>query len=304
MSAIKKITIFPEGRAAETVIAVDLDNETTDYLSTYPGTAQRLGRYATEKLASDIRKAGRDENEVPGLTSALKNRSVEGEGLLLPYSRVWSLMAGTVAFCLGHVLLGISDIDVDGLPHFLFAFAAGFATMGYVSSKFQENKIEQRTRDEESKRIYAERLRESADHLIRIDDKAANSVRSAINCVNTIHGHLAQLRRLGLSTVEETTAADDALDAVIQGHMDERASKTRSKRYQRVLQEVDNETVKADEDLQHVQQLNEEQGQIQQEAKDRIGNAMSELNTLMGASAKFVQHASAKLSAAELRNEE
>lgn len=302
MGTIKMIAIFPEGRAAENVLAVGLDDEMTDYLSTYPGTAHWINRYAREKLASDLREVGREENEVPGLISALRNHTAHTEEFPAPYPRVWSILASCIAFCLGYLLLGL--YDVDGVPRFLAALAAGFGTKGFVSATFVEKQIKQRTRDEECKRIYAERLRESSANLIRIADKDANTIRSAINCANTIHSHLAQLRRQGLSTVEETAAADDAFNEVVQGYMDERTAKDRTKRYQTILREVDSETITSDEDLHHVQQLSDDQHRALRDAKDRVDNAMTELNTLMAATAKSARHTTAKLSAAKLRSEE
>lgn len=299
MSTIKMITIFPEGRAAETVLAVGLDDETTDYLNTYPGTAQWIGRYAREKLASDLREAGRDEAEIPGLVS----RPANGEEPLLPYFQVLSIFAGIASFYLGHVFLVLSDIDIGGFPHFLFALAVGLGTKGFVSAAFDERELKQKARDEECKRIYAKRLRESAPNLINIDDKDGNRIRSAIRRVNTIHHHLAQLRRQGLSTVEEAAAADDAFNEVAQGHIDERTAKTRSHRYLTILAEVDSETITSDEDLHHVQQLSDDQSQALQEAKDRINTAMNELKTLKVAADKSARHATAKLSAAKLRSE-
>lgn len=302
MSTIKMIAIFPEGRAAENVLAVGLDDETTDYLSTYPGTAHWINRYAREKLASDLREVGREENEVPGLISALRNHTANAEELQVPYPRAWSILAGCIAFCLGHLLLG--TYDVDSIPRFLAALAIGFGMNGFISASFTEKQIKQRTRDEECKRIYAERLRESAANLIRLNDKGTNTIRCAINCVNTIHNHLAQLHRQGLSTVDETAAADDAFNEVVQGHMDERTATARSKRYQTILREVDSETIASDEDLHHVQQLSDDQRRALRDAKDRIGNAMTELKTLMAATAKSARDTTAKLSAAKMRSEE
>ena len=304
MSTTKMITIFPEGRAAETVLAVGLDDETTDYLSTYPGTAQWIGRYARETLANDLYETGRDEDEVPGLDSALVNDlRAKAEDLLWPYPRALSLLAGAVSFYLGHVLLVINDVDLGGLLHVMFALAAGLVGKSSVSAAFNERKLKQKARDEECKRIYTKRLRESAPNLINIDDKDGHRIRSAINRVNTIHHHLAQLRRQGLSTVEETAAADDAFNEVAQGHIDERTAKTRSHRYQTILAEVDRETITSDEDLHHLQQLSDDQSQALQKAKDRINDAMNELRTLKAAADKSARHASAKLSAAKLRSE-
>lgn len=86
--------------------------------------------------------------------------------------------------------------------------------------------------------------------------------------------------------------------------MDERTATARSKHYQTILREVDSETIASDEDLHHVQQLSDDQCRALRDAKDRIGNAMTELKTLMATTDKSARHTTAKLSAAKLRSEE
>lgn len=52
MSAVSRIMVFPEGLSAQKVLAVDLDDDSVDYFSTYPGTAEQGRSMAVRPLTT------------------------------------------------------------------------------------------------------------------------------------------------------------------------------------------------------------------------------------------------------------
>lgn len=300
MSAVSRIMVFPEGRSAQEVLAVDLDDDRVDYFSTYPGTAKWLSN--PERLREDLAKVGKKPEHVPEVVPGLLENLLRSSSITLALPPLLSLLGGSLILIAILIFPGLDFLNV--FVRLIIGLAAGAGTAWLIITPSRKKIRRSIAADEERKGIYNERLRESATNLIRLNDKGTNTIRCAINCVNTIHSHLDQLHRQGLSTVEETAAADDAFNEVIQGHMDERTATAHSKRYQTILREVDSETIASDEDLHHVQQLSDDQRRALRDAKDRIGNAMTELKTLMAATAKSARDTTAKLSAAKLRSEE
>lgn len=300
MSPANKITVFPDGHAAETVLAVDLDDETREYLTTYPGTAQWVGVRSAEKLADDLIEAGRAKAEVPGLFAALDGEPADTQELLLSYSRLWSLIA---AF--GGCLLGITMANIDGIDRLnplLTGSIFGLMAMYFTDTFLQKKRRNRRNQDEALKQTYNERLRNVANRLVTLDTREDKDVREALNHAEEIHSRLAKLRRYGLSTVDSSESADAALDKLLRAHIDKRTATAALEHYRNSLDGVDHDS--EDEDIQYVHDLCTKQSRIYWEAKDTIRAAMDELVALETEVVKAERTAHAKLAAARIRHEE
>lgn len=300
MSPANKITVFPDGRAAETVLAVELDDETREYLTTYPGSAQWIGVMSAEKLAHDVIEAGRAEVDIPGLFAALDGRPADIKEFLLSYHRLWSLLAAFVGLFLG---ITITNIDaIDGISPLLVGGVCSFGAMYFTGTFLTKKQCKRRNQDEALKQTYNERLRNVANRLVTLDTREDEDVREALNHAEEIHSRLAKLRRYGLSTVDSSESADAALDKLLRAHIDKRTATAALEHYRNSLDGVDHDS--EDEDIQYVHDLCTKQSRIYWEAKDTIRAAMDELVALETEVVKAERTAHAKLAAARIRHEE
>lgn len=137
MSTVNRITVFPEGDTVETVLAVDLDAETTEYLSTYPGTAKRLSTQRAHGLADVLRALGIPVRTVPGLTSALRGEPDSFSDLFLAYSRLWGVLAGFIVCGVIWVLPDTFGL-LDGFRRLWIGGLGGLGTFGLVNMGFRE----------------------------------------------------------------------------------------------------------------------------------------------------------------------
>lgn len=301
MSPANKITIFPEGRTAETVLAVDLDDETREYLNTYPGSAQWLDVSAAEELAGSLGETQRRVKEIPGLELALLNKPANIKELLMLYSRMWNILAAIVGFALG---IAVARVDgAAGASPTLMGCVCGFGTMYFSGTYLQKKRREHREHDETLKQTYAERLQAAAPHLVSIDAAQGDQrVRDALSYAETIHKGLTHLRQSGLSTVEEAEATDAALGRLLSAHVDESTAKTTLEPYRKILEDAAHDS--DDEDIQYVQDLCTKQSRLHQKANDTIRAALEELSELETEVTAAERATHAKLAAARIRSED
>jgi hypothetical protein len=292
-STVKRLVVFPEGRAAENVLAVDLDDDTAEYLSAYPGTAQWLSDYAAEKLSLDLSEVGMLKTEVPGLGTVLCGEPDDFKGFLEAWAFLWVPWAGVIAFMVVNVGLGGRWPWIAG--------GVGLATMLLVGILMKKNKWSRQARDQEKKQVYDDRLRNSADHLIFIDDSDADDVREVIALIDTINGNLAQVKNYGFSTREESGLIEESLTTYLRAHIDARSAQPQLERFAAVLRDVTSETIAADTDLQNVQQLKEELSTTIEAAGQQARGAKNEIHQLEKRTTAAVRQAEAKFQAAELR---
>jgi hypothetical protein len=294
VSTFNRMLVFPEGHSAQEVLAVDLDEDTTAYLSTYPGTARWLSAPGLAHLQEGLDKVGKTYREVPGLLANLRPE---------PSITDWPLLFLVVASnAIVFMVLGMKFLPP--LVCYIIGIVAAVATLFLTRASVRRKRQASINHDEQVKRIYDERLQEAADNIVSIDDPDADDVREALAHAEAIHDNLKLLRRFGLSTLEESEAVDEHLATLLRAHIAERASQPRLERFEEVLRDVDRKTIADDTDLQNIQRLRDELAHTAEAARQKATAAMGELNQLEKETTATVRRTEAKLQAAELTGQE
>lgn len=310
MSAVSRIMVFPEGRSAQEVLAVDLDDDSVDYFSTYPGTAKWVSN--PERLREDLARVGKKPEHVPEVVPGLLENLLRSSSITLALPPMLSLLGGSlilIAIVLFPGLL-IAIVLFPGLDflnvfvRLIIGLAAGAGTAWLIIAPSRKKIRRSIAADEERKGIYNERLREADDHFISIDDPDADDVREALARADAINDNLKLIRRYGLSTIDEAEALDGHLANLLRAHIAERSAQPNLERFEAVLRDVDPETIAADADLQNIQQLRDKLLHTVKAAEEKTNSAKNELNQLEKATTISVRQTEAKIQAAELTGQE
>lgn len=300
MSAVSRIMVFPEGRSVQEVLAVDLDDDSVDYFSTYPGTAKWLSD--PERLREDLAKVGKKPEHVPEAVPGLLENLLRSSSITLALPPMLSLLGGSLILIAIVLFPGLDFLNV--FVRLILGLAAGAGTVWLIITPSRKKIRRSIAADTERKRIYNERLREADEHFISIDDPAADDVREALASADAINDNLKLIRRYGLSTIDESEARDEHLANLLRAHIAERSAQPNLERFEAVLRDVDPETIAADADLQNIQQLRDNLLHTVKSAEEKASAAKNELNQLEKATTTSVRRTEAKLRAAELTGQE
>lgn len=300
MSAVSRIMVFPEGRSAQEVLAVDLDDDSVDYFSTYPGTAKWVSN--PERLREDLARVGKKPEHVPEVVPGLLENLLRSSSITLALPPMLSLLGGSLILIAIVLFPGLDFLNV--FVRLIIGLAAGAGTAWLIIAPSRKKIRRSIAADEERKGIYNERLREADDHFISIDDPDADDVREALARADAINDNLKLIRRYGLSTIDEAEALDGHLANLLRAHIAERSAQPNLERFEAVLRDVDPETIAADADLQNIQQLRDNLLHTVKTAEEKTNSAKNELNQLEKATTTSVRQTEAKLQAAELTGQE
>lgn len=302
MSAVSRIMVFPEGLSAQKVLAVDLDDDSVDYFSTYPGTAEWLPNPQPERLREDLAKAGKHPEDVPEDIPGLLENLLRSASITLALPPMLSILGGSLILIAIVLFPGLDFLNA--FVRLIIGLAAGAGAAWLIIAPSRKRIRRSIAADEERKRVYDERLREADDHFISIDDPDADDVREALASADAINDNLKLIRRYGLLTVDESEELDEHLANLLRAHIAERSAQPHLECFEAVLRDVDPETIAADADLQNIQQLRDKLLHTVKAAEKKASAAKNELNQLEKATATTVQQTEAKLRAAKLRSEE
>lgn len=212
-SGITRLIVFPTPSTAKTVIAIDLDDSTSEYYTTYPGSIIDLTSRSLVELTKQVESTGQELGIIPGLAQALKRfqrhpsewqsgrfyqRTMEISSLgQVPNTAI----AGAGAFA----AVGIGATSLIGWE-FWAAIPAVVAGMGTYFG-LHLNGMHRDGHDQTARAKYDIALRDD-EHVMPLSIFPGD----LIGTIRSIHTCLSTLRSIGLSTDEHHSAVTQELE--------------------------------------------------------------------------------------------
>lgn len=298
-SGIPRLVVFPTPSTAKTVLAIDLDDSTSEYYATYPGSIVDLTFTGIGNLAGNVRNTGQELTTVPGLHKAQKQ--VASPHRANPSDRFYKQSMD---------IYGIGDVRstaVAGATLFIPAAIGSVSLFGWepwstipavvVSlGSFLGLHLDGMRRDRNDKKSRTE-----YDAALKAEDKIVSLAALPTDLVPTIHkihGSLSTLRSYGLSTDDYHAETAQVLETCIRAVLAKRHHNTELSELDKILDGVDQEDIRNDHELFRTNNHRNQHLASRNQAETRANRAFQRLRDLADTTGREARTAKAKVAAA------